>query len=82
MRWSTWDKHGPLDAHAKGVGQSEDWKFCQSIIADGGCVGSVYPRVVFNCGVTNSLGQPSPGAEQMIAELREARHAHPNIYWE
>lgn len=82
MRWETWDKYGPLDAHAKGVGQSEDWKFCQDIIKDGGRVGSVYPRVVFNCGITNSLGERSPGAEQMIAELQEAKKTYPDLYWE
>lgn len=82
MRWKTWDKYGPLDAHAVGVGQSEDWKFCQDIIKGGGRVGSIYPRVVFNCGVTNSFGQPSPGADVMIAELKEAKKQYPDLYWE
>lgn len=82
MRWETWDKYGPLDAHAAGVGQSEDWAFCQKIIQDGGCVGSVYPRVVLNCGLTNSFGQPSPGADLMLAELMEAKKTYPDMYWE
>lgn len=82
MRWETWDKYGPLDAHAKGVGQSEDWKFCQDIIKGGGRVGSIYPRVVFNCGVTNSYGQPSPGADIMTRELIKAKKHYPDLYWE
>lgn len=82
MRWETWDKYGPLDAHAVGVGQSEDWKFCQDIIKGGGRVGSIYPRVVFNCGVTNSFGQPSPGADVMIKELQVAKMKYPDLYWE
>jgi hypothetical protein len=71
-----------LDAHAKGVGQSEDWAFCQKIIKDGGRVGSVYPRVVFNCGITNSYGQPSPGADVMLKELQEAKKTYKDLYWE
>lgn len=82
MRWETWDNHGPLDAHAPGVGQSEDWKFCQDIVKDGGKVGSIYPRVVFNCGVTNSYGQPSTGADVMVKELEEAKKQYPDLIWE
>lgn len=82
MRWETWDKYGPNDAHAPGVGQSEDWKFCQDIIKGGGKVGSVYPRLAFNCGVTNSLGQPSPGADEMLQELKAAKVMYPDLYWE
>lgn len=82
MRWETWDKYSPLDAHAPGVGQSEDWKFCQDIIKDGGRVGSIYPRVVLNCGITNSLSQPSPGADVMHEELVEAKKIYPDLYWE
>jgi hypothetical protein len=59
MRWEMWDKYGPLDAHAVGPGQSEDWKFCQDIIKDGGLVGSLQPHLVFNCGITNSLALQS-----------------------
>ncbi len=82
MRWETWDKYGPLDAHAPGVGQSEDWKFCQDIIKDGGRVGSIYPRVVFNCGLTNSMKEPSPGSDLMLAELEEAKKQYPDLWWE
>ncbi len=82
MRWETWDKYGELDAHAPGVGQSEDWAMCQKIVKGGGKVGSVYPRVVFNCGLKNSFGQPSPGADVMLKELQEAKKQYPDLYWE
>lgn len=82
MKWDVWDDHGPLDAHAEGVGQSEDWAFCQKIWKAGGIVESIYPRVVLNCGITNSYGQLSPGAEQMRDELTKAKAQYPNLYWE
>jgi len=65
MRWETWDTHGPLDAHAPGTNQSEDFKFCQLIKNEGFLVGSIEPAVVYNCGLTGTNGQPSPGAECM-----------------
>lgn len=82
VRWATWDKYGPLDAHAVGVGQSEDWKMCQDIIKDGGKVGSIFPRAVLNCGITNSFGVASPGADVMLKELQEAKKQFPDLYWE
>ena len=82
MRWEMWDKYGPLDAHAVGPGQSEDWKFCQDIIKDGGLVGSLQPHLVFNCGITNSLGDESPGADQMQAQLKQAKSQYPELTWE
>lgn len=82
MRWETWDKYGPLDAHAKGVGQSEDWAFCQKIINNGGHVASVYPRVIANVGLTNSFGKSSPGADEMVKELIEAKKFFPDLHWE
>lgn len=81
MSWHIWYQFGPLDAHAPGVGQSEDWKFSQSIIQSGGLVGSIYPRVVFNCGVTNSLGAASTGADEMVRELVEAKKTYEDLYW-
>ena len=65
MSWHTWDLYGPLDAHAPGTNQSEDFKFCQQIIADGFLVGSIQPDVVYNCGLTGTNSKPSPGAEVM-----------------
>jgi len=82
MRWETWDKYGPLVANAPGTCQGEDWLFCQKIIEDGGKVGSIYPRVVLNCGITNSEGKPAQGPDVMLAELQEARKTYTDIYWE
>ncbi len=82
MRWSTWDKYGPLDAHAKGVCQGEDWQMCQNVIKDGGRVGSIYPRVVWNCGLTNSFGVPSVGADVVLKELQQAKMTYTDLYWE
>ena len=65
MRWGTWDKFGPLDAHAPGIRQSEDWAFCQAIIKDGGLVGSIDPPVVYDCGLTDTFGEPAIGVEQI-----------------
>ncbi len=64
--WSTWDKYGPYDQHAKGVCQSEDFAFCQKIVKDGGKVGYIHPPVILNCGVTNSEGKPAIGSEHFI----------------
>lgn len=63
MRWETWDKYGPFDAHQLGVGMSEDFAFCQKIVKDGGYVGYIESPVLVNCGLTNSLGQPAVGSE-------------------
>ncbi len=82
MKWETWDKYGPLDAHAKGVCQGEDWQMCQNIIKDGGRVGSIYPRVVFNCGLTNSFGVPSVGADVVLKELQQAKMTYTDLYYE
>jgi GT2 family glycosyltransferase len=82
MRWKTWDAFGPLDSHSPGVGQSEDFKFSQDIIKAGGKVGSLYPRCVYNTGLTNSFGQPSPGSDVMLKELQEAKRKFPDLYWE
>lgn len=64
MRWGTWDAYGPFDAHAKGVGQSEDWALCQKAVRAGYKVGYIHPPVLINCGLTNTLGEKVPGWEQ------------------
>ena len=63
MRWSTWDKFGPYDAHAKGTGQSEDWKLCNDIVKADGRVGYIHPPVMAHCGITNSNGNPILGGD-------------------
>ena len=82
MQWKTWDENGPLDAHAAGVGQSEDWKFCRDAHDKNGWLGSIQPHVVLNCGLTNSLGAQSPGATEMLAELEKSKITYPNLMWE
>jgi hypothetical protein len=63
MRWSTWDRFGPYDAHAKGTGQSEDFAICRKIVDAGGKIGYIYPPVMAHCGLTDSSGKPILGAE-------------------
>jgi len=63
MRWETWDKYGPYDAHAKGTGQSEDYAICRKIVEDGGRVGYIHPPVMAHCGITNSEGKPILGGD-------------------
>jgi glycosyltransferase involved in cell wall biosynthesis len=61
--WKTWDKYGPLDAHAQGVRQSEDWAMCQKIIKAGFRVGSILPEVVLHTGLRDTFGERPPGWE-------------------
>lgn len=69
MRWATWEEHGPLVADAPGVCQSEDFALtekirkCNMCAGSGGRIGVVSPNVVIDCGITNSDGKPSPGAD-------------------
>lgn len=81
MRWDMWDKYGPLDAHAKGVSQSEDWKFCRDIAKDGGKIGAVHQRLVWNTGLTDTYGKAATGADVVLKELEEARKKYPDLYW-
>lgn len=63
MRWSTWDRFGPYDSHAKGTGQSEDYALCRKIVDAGGKVGYIHPPVMAHCGLTSSEGKRILGAE-------------------
>jgi glycosyltransferase involved in cell wall biosynthesis len=63
MSWATWDVFGPFDSNAPGIGQSEDYAFCQRVKAAGGIVGYSDPPVLSHCGITNSDGKPATGAE-------------------
>lgn len=62
MKWDIWDSYGPLDAHAPGVCQSEDFAFCQKIRA-WNSVGYITPRVIVDCGLTTTGGGKAIGAE-------------------
>lgn len=67
MTWETWDQFGPFDESMRGreekIMGSEDWAFCQKVIAAGYSVGSLEPEVVIPCGKTNTYGKPATGAE-------------------
>jgi GT2 family glycosyltransferase len=65
MHWETWHEYGPLDAHGPGTGMSEDFAFCQKIVNAGFFVGSLFPEVVYACGLTNTAGDPAVGAHKM-----------------
>jgi hypothetical protein len=71
MSWQTWDKYGPFDQHAVGVGQSEDFAVCQKVLKDGYRVGYVSPPVLTVTGLTNTLGGKVPGWEQLKALVPE-----------
>lgn len=66
MDWDTWDTWGPLDGHAPGTCQSEDFKFCQDIHKDGFKVGYMMDWVLVDCGLTGTDGKPSTGAEAKL----------------
>lgn len=65
LDWATWDEFGPLDAHALGVRQSEDWAMCQKIRKAGYFVGSILPEMVVHTGLTDTFGERPPGWEIM-----------------
>jgi len=60
--WGWWDTCGPYDANASGIGQSEDFAFCQRL-REYGPVGYCNPPVMAHCGITDSTGKPIAGAE-------------------
>jgi hypothetical protein len=84
MRWKTWDDFKPFDAHAPGIGQSEDFAFCRKIVECGYLVGSVYPRCILNCGLLDSYGHPCVGYDAVKAELLgeiKARGLESKVYY-
>lgn len=78
IRWSDWLKYGPFDANALGPGQSEDYALSQRIKAGGGVVATLSPPVAIHCGLSNSLGEPATGWEEMAA-MAEAQMKEHNI---
>lgn len=63
MKWDTWDTYGPLEGNAPGTCQSEDFAFCQKITKAGRRVGYVNSPCILDCGITQTDGKPSPGAD-------------------
>ena len=67
MQWPTWDDFGPFDrTTAAGVCQSEDYAFTQRLRAAGHRIGVTVPHCVLDCGITQTDGKPSPGAEEKM----------------
>ena len=58
-----WNKYGPLDSHAIGSGQSEDWAFSRKLVEDGYKVGCLKNQVISHCGVTNTENKLVLGSE-------------------
>jgi len=63
MEWLAWDEWGPLVSEGPGVCRSEDAAFCTRLREAGFKIGVSDPRCVADCGLTNSEGNPQPGAE-------------------
>jgi len=66
-----------------GIMASEDWEMCQRIRKDGHLVVRLVPHLVLHCGVTNSRGEASVGADVMLEELSQAQIKHNiKVYYE
>lgn len=64
LRWTMWDEFNGLNkTTAPGVCQSEDIEFTNRLRAFGGRIGVINPHVVIDTGITQTNGQPSPGAD-------------------
>ena len=71
MRWSTWDKFGPLHSRWPGSLAFEDVDFCARIRDAGGKIGVASPPCVIDTGINGTNGAPSPGAVEKLARLVE-----------
>lgn len=70
MRWDVWDEFGHFCQTPAGkVCQSEDVDFCNRIRAAGFKVGVIYPPLLVNTGITNSFGEPIPGADLVKSQV-------------
>ena len=69
MRWTDWDRFEGFADNALGPGQSEDWDLSQRIIKAGGRVRCIVPFAALHCGITNCLGEPATGGEEIRREL-------------
>jgi hypothetical protein len=69
MRWSTYDQFGRFCSTPAGkVCQSEDVAYSNKIREAGYRVGSLDPPKIVNTGISNSFGQPIPGADMVRAQ--------------
>jgi len=81
---STKDYFGWGLHETEGIMASEDWEMCQRIRKEGLFVVRLTPHKVLHCGVTNSRGEASVGADVMIEELSKAKIKYnlTNLYYE
>jgi len=67
----------------KGIMNSEDWEMCQRIRKDKKLCVTLQEKLVLHCGITNSRGKPSVGADLLLEELSQAKVKHgTDIYYE
>lgn len=64
MRWEMWDRFGPYEGNAEGIGQSEDFAFSRKFVDAGYKVGYITPPAIAHCGITNSQGRRAIGSDQ------------------
>jgi glycosyltransferase involved in cell wall biosynthesis len=66
ITWELWDRFGKFETQIgleKKTGRSDDWEYCQRMMAQGFKVGSIMPEYVIACGKTDSYGQTAVGPE-------------------
>jgi len=67
----------------EGIMNSEDWEMCQRIRKDKKFCVALRDKMVLHCGITNSRGEPSVGADLLLEELSKAKIKHNiDIYYE
>jgi len=67
----------------EGIMNSEDWEMCQRIRKDGKLCVALREKLVLHCGITNSRGEPSVGADLLLNELSAAKTKYGlDIYYE
>lgn len=71
LEWKTYHKYGKLADNSLGVGKSEDWEYCQRIIADKYKVGYIEPQTIAHCGLINSEGNQIVGYNESLELVRK-----------
>lgn len=67
----------------EGIMNSEDWEMCQRIRKEGKFCVALRDKLVLHCGITNSRGEPSVGADLLLNELSVAKTKYGlDIYYE
>jgi glycosyltransferase involved in cell wall biosynthesis len=57
----------------EGIMNSEDWEMCQRIRKDKKFCVALREKLVIHCGITNSRGEASVGADLLLNEISEAK---------